>query len=62
MRPFHKSDNVIKKGLIEFAVQLNSPNQDARPEGTEINLIIIHGISLPPGEFYNTYTQDLFMN
>ena len=62
MCPFHKNNNVIKKGLIEFAIQLNSPNQDARPEGTEINLIIIHGISLPPGEFGNTYIQDLFMN
>ena len=28
-----------------------SPNHDERPAGTELGLIVVHGISLPPGEF-----------
>ena len=28
-----------------------SPHQDERPEGREPDLIVLHGISLPPGEF-----------
>ena len=28
-----------------------SPNQDARPDGAEVDLIVLHGISLPPANF-----------
>jgi len=38
------------------------PNCDARPDGTEINLLVIHNISLPPGEFGGQYIEDLFAN
>ena len=38
-------------GLLDGARQLASPNCDARPEGTEISLLVIHGISLPPNKF-----------
>ena len=38
-------------GRIAPARQIASPNFDARPAGTEIDLLIIHGISLPPGQF-----------
>jgi len=36
--------------LIDVAMQVHSPNQDERPHG-EISLIVVHGISLPAGEF-----------
>jgi AmpD protein len=49
-------------GLIRPAVQCPSPNQDDRPAGVEPSLIIIHGISLPPGEFAGDYIQALFTN
>jgi len=39
-----------------------SPNQDDRPEGAEIELLVIHGISLPPGDFGGSYIDQLFTN
>ncbi|MFQ6007016.1 MAG: hypothetical protein ACE5OQ_16120, partial [Woeseia sp.] len=47
-------------GLIRPAEQCPSPNQDDRPDGKEPDLILIHGISLPPGEFGGPYIQQLF--
>ncbi len=41
---------------------LKSPNCDLRPEGTKISLLVIHCISLPPGEFGSGAVQDLLMN
>jgi N-acetyl-anhydromuramoyl-L-alanine amidase len=49
-------------GLIRPAVQCPSPNQDDRPEGIEPELIVIHGISLPPGEFGGPHIEHLFTN
>ena len=49
-------------GLIRPAVQCPSPNQDDRPNGIEPDLIIIHGISLPPGEFDGDNIQAFFTN
>ncbi len=39
-----------------------SPNFDERPAGTELNLIVVHGISLPPGEFGSGWIDRLFCN
>ncbi len=39
------------QGLLENVKQLHSPNHDHRPENVSPSLIIIHNISLPPGEF-----------
>ena len=47
-------------GLIRPATQCASPNQDERPDGCEPELIVIHGISLPPGEFDGDYVEQLF--
>ena len=49
-------------GLMDGARQVPSPNFDERPEGCEPDLIIIHGISLPPGEFGGPYIDHLFTN
>jgi len=49
-------------GLIRPALQCPSPNQDARPQGVEPELIVIHGISLPPGEFDGDFIQAFFTN
>ena len=40
----------------------DSPNQDARPAGAAPSLIVVHGISLPPGEFGGPEIEALFMN
>ncbi|HUF78420.1 MAG TPA: 1,6-anhydro-N-acetylmuramyl-L-alanine amidase AmpD [Thermoanaerobaculia bacterium] len=49
-------------GLIEGARQVPSPNQDARPEGIEPELVVVHGISLPPGELGGPWIDHLFTN
>ncbi len=50
----------IARGLIPQVRQLPSPNFDARPAGTEASLIVVHGISLPPGEFGGPWIDRLF--
>ncbi len=45
-----------------MARQLPSPNCDARPPGTEIDLLIIHNISLPPGCFGGDAIDCFFTN
>jgi len=49
-------------GLIEPARQCPSPNQDARPGGGQPELLIVHGISLPPGKFGGPEIEQLFTN
>ncbi len=50
-------------GLLEEGVrQVISPNSDERPTGSEIDLLVIHNISLPPGEFGGPYIDALFTN
>ena len=49
-------------GIVANARQVESPNCDARPESCPINLIVVHGISLPPGEFGGPFIDDLFTN
>mgnify|MGYP000355574656 CR=1 FL=1 len=49
-------------GLIDPARQCLSPNRDARPDGAEPELLVIHGISLPPGEYGGSQIEDLFLN
>jgi N-acetyl-anhydromuramoyl-L-alanine amidase len=41
---------------------VDSPNQDERPPGTEITLLVVHAISLPPGEFGGDAIERLFTN
>jgi len=41
--------------------KLHSPHQNARPEGMEIDLIVLHAISLPAGQFEPQYIDALFM-
>ncbi len=49
-------------GLLEAATQIPSPNQDQRPPGVDIDLLVIHNISLPPGQFGGQWIDDLFTN
>ena len=48
-------------GLLRGARFVPSPNQDERPEGAEIDLVVVHGISLPPGEFGGPWIERLFL-
>lgn len=49
-------------GLLEGAIQRRSPNCDARPPAVDIDCVIIHNISLPPGEFNQPWIDALFHN
>jgi AmpD protein len=51
-----------KTGLLPEARQVASPNYDERPQGQAINLLVIHAISLPAGEFGGPWIDDLFCN
>jgi AmpD protein len=50
----------VQTGSLLSARQCPSPNQDARPDGAELELIVLHGISLPPGEFGGDAIERLF--
>lgn len=39
-----------------------SPNTDTRPDGEQVSLLVLHNISLPPGEFGGPHVEGLFTN
>lgn len=49
-------------GLLEGASYIASPNCDERPPGARIELLVIHSISLPPGEYGGSGIIELFTN
>ena len=49
-------------GLLTGVRQVLSPHCDARPAGTVAELLVVHGISLPPGEFGGPWIDRLFTN
>lgn len=49
-------------GWCSQALRQPSPNFDARPDASAIDLLVIHNISLPPGQFGGPYIADLFRN
>ncbi len=54
-----------EQSIVSDAKYIHSPNYDLRPENTEVDLLVIHGISLPPSEFLlesGQYITDLFTN
>ena len=53
---------VDENGLVAAARQVPSPNRDARPPDCQPELIVLHGISLPPGEFGGRWIDDFFTN
>lgn len=55
------SMNVIE-GWLSTARRVSTPNCDARPDPEDISLIVIHCISLPPGEFGGPWIDALFSN
>lgn len=49
-------------GWCSGVTRMPSPNFDARAPGTDIRLLVIHNISLPPGKFGGPFIADLFTN
>ena len=49
-------------GLIENVQYIASTNTDERPAPEDIDLVVIHSISLPPGEYGGPWIEKLFTN
>jgi N-acetyl-anhydromuramoyl-L-alanine amidase len=58
MSRFHIGED----GWATGVAHMPSPNFDARAADTIINLLVIHNISLPPGQFGGPFIADLFGN
>lgn len=52
----------VQAGKLIGAIQIASPNFNTRPDNTDIQLIVIHNISLPPSQFGGGYIQQFFQN
>jgi len=52
----------ITAGLLAAARRVETPNADRRPAGLRPELVVIHGISLPPGEYGGPWIDRLFTN
>ncbi len=50
------------RGWLTDAVRVDSPNFDERPSDCEPSLVVIHNISLPPGEYGGPWIDELFCN
>lgn len=48
-------------GWLRGARRLPSPHCDDRPDADDISLLVIHNISLPPGQFGTTCVEQLFL-
>ncbi|AOT06942.1 1,6-anhydro-N-acetylmuramyl-L-alanine amidase AmpD [Pseudoalteromonas luteoviolacea] len=46
---------------LSYANHRYSPHCDERPNSDDVNLLVIHNISLPAGQFGTSYVDDLFM-
>ena len=57
-----KAIRIDDGGFAPDALRMDSPNQDARPDGAKAELLVAHGISLPPGVFGGGDVAALFCN
>lgn len=55
-------DALWQDGWYAFAKRVPSPNFGPRPAGAPIDLIVLHSISLPPGQYGGPHVQALFTN
>jgi AmpD protein len=55
-------DVLWREGWYRFARHLPSPNFGPRPAGAQIDLVVLHSISLPPGRYGGDEVQRLFTN
>lgn len=53
---------MIEQGWMAQARRCPSPNADPRPARQRIDTLVIHNISLPPGQYGGGYVHQLFQN
>ena len=51
---------IDEDGWCDGALRYDSQYHDARPDGTQVDLLVIHNISLPGGHFGGPHVSDLF--
>lgn len=52
----------LREHLLFPSRIIHSPNYDERPDPSDVSLIVIHNISLPPQIYGGSYIEDLFCN
>ncbi|HSN21569.1 MAG TPA: 1,6-anhydro-N-acetylmuramyl-L-alanine amidase AmpD [Usitatibacter sp.] len=52
---------INQQGICPAAIFVPSPHCDERPAGERISLVVVHGISLPPGDFGGPHIDRLFL-
>lgn len=66
IKPKIESDTAVNvdshSGWLVGVRRVPSPNCDARPPGVKPDLVVVHGISLPPGVFGGPWVDRLFTN
>ncbi|MES2784975.1 MAG: 1,6-anhydro-N-acetylmuramyl-L-alanine amidase AmpD [Pseudomonadota bacterium] len=62
IRPEAAGPPLWNAGWYGYARKLLSPNFGPRPQGALVDLIVVHSISLPPGEYGGDEVQRLFTN
>jgi len=50
------------QGIVSCATQITSPNHDDRPSQCDIDMVVIHNISLPPQQYGGNGIAELFTN
>jgi len=60
--PSAENQALWRDGWYRFAAPCPSPNFGPRPDGTTIDLIVLHCISLPPGQYGGPEVLQLFTN
>jgi AmpD protein len=55
-------DYSLQQGWLRGARRVPSPNFEPRPRGVAPDLLVIHNISLPPGEYGSDCIERLFTN
>jgi N-acetyl-anhydromuramoyl-L-alanine amidase len=56
------NDRLWDGGWYRYARRLDSPNFGPRPAGAQVDLVVVHSISLPPGQYGGNEVQQLFTN
>ena len=62
MRPALRLELERRKDWLRGVRRVYSPNCDDRPPGCAIDLLVVHGVSLPPGDFGGPHIDELFTN
>ena len=58
----HRSLVIDGAGWLQGVRHVESPNWDRRPAETPVDLLVVHAISLPPGEYGGPWIDALFTN